>query len=126
MGRSPARQPQKKLRAFRSKPRIRRNNPISRRPSGSSSIRSEILLASIEQIARKDNIGRSSELSRRLDACYTMESLALQSGEIADTISSIVSNAVEEIHFTNNFLTELSENLLVMEEQLFSCQSHNQ
>ncbi len=85
----------------------------------------KIVLASIEQIARKDNIGRSSELSRRLDACYTMESLALQSGEIADTISSIVSNAVEEIHFTNNFLTELSENLLVMEEQLFSCQSHN-
>ncbi|MGA2400657.1 MAG: GGDEF domain-containing protein [Syntrophobacteraceae bacterium] len=49
----------------------------------------------------------------------------MQSAEIANAVRSILSKAAEEIVFVNEFLTELSENLSTMEEQLFSYQSQN-
>ena len=84
-----------------------------------------MVLASIESISREENTKRVSDLRRRLNACDTIESLAMQSGEILGTVNSIVSRAVEEMDFTNEFLLELSENLSAMEGQLFSYQNHN-
>ena len=84
-----------------------------------------MILATIEPIAQGEHLQRASELRQRLNDCHTMESLARESGEIVNTVNSVVSRAAEQIDFANEFLAELSENLSAMEKQLFSYQSHN-
>ncbi|MFZ0931774.1 MAG: diguanylate cyclase [Syntrophobacteraceae bacterium] len=84
-----------------------------------------MILATIEQIAQGENLQRSSELRLRLDDCHTMESLTLESGEIVNTVNSVVNRAVEQIDFANELLAGLTENLSAMEKQLFSYQGHS-
>jgi diguanylate cyclase len=84
-----------------------------------------MILATIEQIAQGENLQRASKLRLRLDDCHTMESLALESGEIVNTVNSVVNRAVEQIDFANELLAELTKNLSAMEKQLFSYQGHN-
>ncbi len=85
----------------------------------------DMILATIERIAREEHLQHSSQLRHRLHNCETVESLVLESGEIVNTVNSVVSRAVEQIDFANEFLTELGESLSAMEKQLFSYQDHN-
>jgi diguanylate cyclase len=83
------------------------------------------ILATIEPIAREENVQRSLQLRHRLHNCETAESIFLESGELVAMVSSVVSRAAEQIDFANDFLAELSQSLSAMEKQLFSYQSHN-
>jgi len=85
----------------------------------------DVILATIEPIAREENLQRSSDLRLRLHNCQSAESMVLETSEIVATVSSVVSRAAEQIDFANDFLTELGQSLSAMEKQLFSYQNHN-
>lgn len=82
-------------------------------------------LDELEPIARDEGAQRASEVQQHLETCHTMEALAQHGDDFVETIRMNVSRAVEQINIANEFLSELSENLVEMEKELFSYQNHN-
>lgn len=85
----------------------------------------KIILATIEPLAREEELQLSSKLKQRLEACHTLESLADHGDDLIAMVKSLYGRASEQLDYTNQFLSELSDHLVRMEAQLFSYQHHN-
>ncbi len=85
----------------------------------------KIILATIEPLAREEELQLSSKLKQRLEACHTLESLADHGDDLIAMVKSLYGRASEQLEYTNQFLSELSNHLVRMEAQLFSYQHHN-
>ena len=83
------------------------------------------VLTGLGPITREEYLQRSSELQRRLGDCQSMEALTEQGEDLVGFVNSLACNAIEEIHHSSDFLSELSKDLSGMEEQLFSYQDFN-
>lgn len=83
------------------------------------------ILIELEPIAQDESLARSSEVVRYIQSCHALEPLAGHGNDIVDTVRMTVARAVEQINVAHEFLAELSQELMGMETQLFSYQTHN-
>jgi diguanylate cyclase (GGDEF)-like protein len=82
-------------------------------------------LEMVEPIAKEENHKRLATLKNSVCECRSAEALASLGNELVDAVDPIVCRAIEQIGHSNDFLSELSENLGTIEKELFSYQTHN-
>ncbi|MFZ2445525.1 MAG: GGDEF domain-containing protein [Syntrophobacteraceae bacterium] len=85
----------------------------------------EKLLAELTPISRGEYSKGFTDLDQRMRSCNTIDELAATGDDCAAMTRLLVSRVVEEVQYANDFLAELSKDLIGMEKQLFSYQSHN-
>ncbi len=68
---------------------------------------------------------RFSMLQQRIDECNSSILLSILAEQIGKIVGELMSDAVERMQFSNNFLVELGKDLFKIEERLSSYQSYN-
>lgn len=83
------------------------------------------ILSELELVAKKEYVERSSELFQRIQECQVIELLAALGDDLVGFIRIFVSSTLEELDYTSDFLSQLSQHLVGMEKQLFAYEEHN-
>jgi diguanylate cyclase len=83
------------------------------------------ILTGLAPISRGEYVERSSELQRRIEGCYQMETLLEFGEDLVNIVRLLVSRAFEDIDHASDILSELGKDLTGMEAQLISYHVHN-
>ena len=82
-------------------------------------------LAELVPISKGEHIQELTALQERVKKSMKIEELAVAGKDIVQIARRVISQILEEGKLANDFLVELGKDLVGMEQQLFSYQSHN-
>jgi diguanylate cyclase len=83
------------------------------------------ILNGLGPMIKDDYENRFSELQKKIKECESLLPLSLIGEQLGQMVGELISDAIERVEFSNDFLVELSKDLFKMEEQLSSFQDYN-